>query len=322
LFHTLPWLEELLYKINFLKSIIIVMVCLSFVIPYTGASARNLAATSPTLGAVGSYSVLSGAEVTNTGATTMPGDMGISPGIGPAPHYSGFPAGLVGPPGSIHDADVNAADAQAANTAAFTFIDQPCDITYAGVKDLVAENLVAGVYCAGAFELSGTLNLSGAGVWIFKSAATLITSGTANIVGGDPCNVWWRVVSSATLGTNTSFIGNILASTAISLQTGASLNGRALAQTAAVTLDSNIITGNACLTASTVIVPAVGGGGGTGGTSADDDEDSTDSTILGLPNSGGAPIRVETFPWKIVLLFVSLGVLSVNVFRHSRSAKN
>jgi cytoskeletal protein CcmA (bactofilin family) len=317
-----------LHKKNLFKTAVILMVCLSFVFPSFSASARNLGAISPTLGAVGSYSVLSGAEVTNTGATTMPGDMGISPGIGPAPHYSGFPAGIVGPPGSIHDADINAADAQAANTAAFTFIDQPCDVIYGGVKDLVGENLVAGVYCAGTFELSGTLNLSGAGVWIFKSAATLITSGTANVVGGDPCNVWWRVVSSATLGTNTSFIGNILASTAISLQTGASLNGRALAQTAAVTLDSNIITGNACLTASTaaVVVPGGGGGGGggggTGGSSSSDDEDSAASTVLGLPNSGGATIRVETFPWKLVLLIVSLGVLSVNVFRHSRTAKN
>lgn len=202
------------------------------------------AATSPTLGVVGSYSVLGHTTVTNTGATTMPGDLGIS--IGGAP--TGFPPGSVGPPGTIRNAADSLA-AQNANTAAFGYIDQGCDTTYAGAfKDLVGLDLVAGVYCADAFQLSGTLTLSGTGVWIFKSASTLTTSGTANVVGGDPCSVWWREVSSATLGTSTSLTGNVLALASISLQTGATLNGRALAQTGAVTLDTNTITGSTCLT--------------------------------------------------------------------------
>ena len=221
------------------------------------------AATSATLGTVGSYSVLGHTTVTNTGSTTMPGDLGVS--IGGAP--TGFPPGSVGPPGSIRNAGDSLA-AQNANTAAFGFIDQGCDTTYAGTKDLVGENLVAGVYCANAFQLSGTLTLSGTGVWIFKSASSLIPSGTANVSGGDACNVWWRVVSSATLGTNTSLIGNILASTSIALATNASLNGRALAQTGAVTLDANVITGSACLTAS----QSSGSGDAT--------------TTPGLPNAG------------------------------------
>lgn len=203
------------------------------------------AATSPTLGAVGSYSVLGHTTVTNTGGTTMPGDLGISIGGSPV----GFPPGSVGPPGTIRNAGDSLA-AQNDNTAAFGFIDQGCDTTYTGTQDLVGLNLVPGVYCAGAFELSGTLTLSGTGVWIFKSASTLITSGTANVVGGDPCNVWWREVSSAILGTNTSLTGNILALTSITMTTGADLNGRALAQTGAVTLDDNTFTGSSCLTAS------------------------------------------------------------------------
>lgn len=219
------------------------------------------AATSPTLGAVDSYSVLGHTTVTNTGSTTMPGDLGVS--IGGAP--VGFPPGSVGPPGSIRNAGDSLA-AQNANTAAFGYIDQGCDTTYTGTKDLVAENLVAGVYCADAFELSGTLTLNGTGVWIFKSASTLITSGTANVVGGDPCNVWWRQVSSAVLGTNTQLTGNILSSTSITLQTGADLNGRALAQTAAVTLENNTITGASCLGTST--------------------STSTGTTVPGLPNAG------------------------------------
>jgi Ice-binding-like len=218
-------------------------------IPLLDVAATPLGATSPTLGAAASYSVLGGQTVTNTGPTTMSGDLGVSPGSA----VTGFPPGIVGPPGTIHAGDAQAAAAQIANIAAFTFLDQGCDMTYPGTKDLVGENLVAGVYCADAFRLSGTLTLSGAGVWIFKSAADLITSGTANVVGGDPCNVWWREVSSATLGTNTSLIGSVLASTSMTVQTGASLNGRALVQTGAVTLDSNAITGPSCGVANTPV---------------------------------------------------------------------
>ena len=104
-----------------------------------------------------------------------------------------------------------------------------------------------GVYCADDFTLSGILTLNGAAtdVWVFKSASTLITSGTANVIlstGGVPCSVWWQVGSSATLGTNTSLAGNILALTSISLATGANLDGRALARNGAVTMDQNTIT--------------------------------------------------------------------------------
>src|SRR3972149_9313663 len=98
------------------------------------------AATAPSLGTAASYSVLSGSIVTNTGATTMPGNLGISPSIGVPPHYTGFPPGVVGPPGTIHDADANAAAAQAANTAAFGFLDQSCTVTYPGTQDLVGFN--------------------------------------------------------------------------------------------------------------------------------------------------------------------------------------
>ena len=210
---------------------------------FSNVIAVPLAAASPTLGAAGSYSVLAGTTVTNTGLTTMPGNLGVSPGSA----VTGFPPGVVGPPGTLHAADANAAQAQADSTAAFGALDQVCDTTYPGTKDLVGENLVAGVYCADAFALSGVLTLSGSGVWIFKSAAALTISSGSSVVGGDTCNVWWRVVSSATLETGSSFVGNILALTSINLQTGASLNGRALAQTGAVTLDSNTITGSGCL---------------------------------------------------------------------------
>jgi hypothetical protein len=212
--------------------------------------------TSPTLGAAGSYSVLGGTTVTNVPATTMPGDLGVSPGSA----VTGSPT--VGPPGTIHAADVNAGNAQSANTAAFGVLDQTCTTNYGAVtQDLtLVSPLGPGVYCANAFILTGNLTLTGSGVWIFKSVlSTLITSPASSVTGGDPCNIWWRVASSATLDTTTSFEGSILALTTITLNTGATLNGRALTQTGAVNLHQNVITGAACLTANT------GNGGGSGG---------------------------------------------------------
>lgn len=246
---------------SFSKKLFSGALALALTVSLVGPSSAY-ATTSPTLGTVESYSVLGHTTVTNTGNTTMPGDLGISTGGAP----TGFPPGIVGPPGTIRNAGDSLA-AQNANTAAFGVLDQGCDTTYTGTKDLVAENLVAGVYCADAFELSGTLTLVGTGVWIFKSASSLTTSSTANVVGGDPCNVWWRAVSSATLGTNTQLTGSVLASTSINMQTGADLNGRALAQTGAVTLDTNTITGAACLGTST----------------------STGTVVPGLPDAGAQP---------------------------------
>ncbi len=210
---------------------------------FLASAAPHALGTSPTLVAAATYSILAGSIVTNTGPTAVSGDLGVSPSIGVPPHVTGFPPGIVSPPGAIHDADAHAAAAQADNTIAFGFLDQPCDVTYAGVQDLtLISPLGPGVYCAlGSFMLSGNLTLTGSGVWIFKSASTLITSPGSSVTGGDPCNVWWRVGSSATLDTTTTFIGNILALTSIGMNTGATLNGRALAQTGAVTMDANAI---------------------------------------------------------------------------------
>jgi hypothetical protein len=229
-----------------LRLVAVLFICAAL-LPTTGSPSLVSAAPralgiSPTLGAVASYSVLAGSIVANTGPTIVSGDLGVSPSIGVPPHVTGFPPGIVNPPGAIHDTDANAAAAQADDTTAFGALDQPCDTTYPGVQDLtLVSPLVPGVYCAPAFILTGNLTLAGSGVWIFKSASTLITSPGSSVTGGDPCNVWWRVVSSATLDTTTAFIGNILALTSITMNTGARLNGRALAQTGAVTLDTNTI---------------------------------------------------------------------------------
>lgn len=229
------------------------------------------AATSPTLGTAGSYSVLGHTTVTNTGPTTMPGDLGIS--IGGSP--TGFPPGIVGPPGTIRNAGDSLA-AQNANTAAFLALSATpnvaCNSTYStgtGPVDLAGATLTPDVYCADAFELSGSLMLDAQGdpdaVWIFRSELSALTTapteGTATVAFvdgiGSSCNVWWKVASSATIGTGTQFIGNILALTDISMQTGATLDGRVFVQTGAVTLDSNTFSGSLCLTTPTFITETV-----------------------------------------------------------------
>jgi len=88
-------------------------------------------------------------------------------------------------------------------------------------------------------------------VWVFQAGSTLITASGSKVVmlnKAQPCHVYWQVGSSSTLGTNSTFIGTIMALTSISLQTGAKLDGRALARDGAVTLDSNTITRSACST--------------------------------------------------------------------------
>jgi len=122
-------------------------------------------------------------------------------------------------------------------------------------QDLGGLTLTPGVYCfTSSAQLTGTLTLNAQGnanaVFIFKMGSTLTTASNSSVVminGGSPCNVFWQVGSSATLGTTTSFIGNILALTSITLTTNATVNGRALARNGAVTLDSNTVTA-ACAT--------------------------------------------------------------------------
>lgn len=236
-------------------------VSMGFLFLVLGFSVSNIAsaATSPTLGGSAAYSVLGHSRVTNTGTTTTAGEVGVSTGTS----ITGFPPGVAALNNTfhLHSNDASAAAAQLDNTAAYGFLDTGTGNTVTdclkasdgssgtdtGSQDLAGKSLAAGTYCAEAFTLSGTLNLTGSGVWVFKSGSTLITSGTANIVGGDACNVWWRVVSSATLGSGTSLIGNILALASITFVSGANLNGRAMAQTGAVTLDTNIISGSSCI---------------------------------------------------------------------------
>ena len=174
--------------------------------------------------------------------TVVNGDLGVSPGSA----VTGFPPGVVN--GTIHAADATAAGAQVDLTAAY--IDAATRTPTGALPPAIGGlTFTEGVYNApAAVGLTGTVTLDAQGdpnaVFIFQigSALTTASGSTVDLINGaNPCNVFWQIGSSATLGTGSTFAGNILALTSITVTTGVTVNGRALARNGAVTLDSNLI---------------------------------------------------------------------------------
>ncbi|MBN2004578.1 MAG: DUF3494 domain-containing protein [Anaerolineae bacterium] len=201
----------------------------------------NPNAEAPDLGTAASFVGLAGSTFTNTGSGVYYGNVGVSPGS----EVTGFPPGEVRN-GALHAADGVALRAQVdANTAYIALMSQLCDTDLTG-QDLGGKTLQPGVYCFDtSAQLTGDLVLDALGdanaVWVFKTGSTLTTAAGATvrlINGGQSLNVFWRVGSSATLGTTTRFSGNILADQSITLNTGAGLLGRALALHGGVTMDT------------------------------------------------------------------------------------
>jgi uncharacterized protein with beta-barrel porin domain len=215
-------------------------------------------AQAPTLGTVDNFAVLGASGVTNTGPTVLtgtaahPGNLGVSPSSSITGFFAvdGGPGILTGPGASIHQNDAVAVQAQSDLTTAYNDLaGRPTTVDLTG-QDLGGKTLVPGVYnFSSAAQLTGALTLNGLGnpnaVFIFNIGSTLTTASASSILlinaaqGG---NVFWRVGSSATLGSGTTFAGDILALASITLTTGASITcGAAWARTGAVTLDTNTI---------------------------------------------------------------------------------
>src|SRR3984893_5174729 len=203
-------------------------------------------AQAPPLGTAASFGVLAGSAVTNTGSSVISGNVGVSPNN----VDTGFPPGTwVG--GTIHENDGLAIQAQLDDVAAFTALSgRPVTVNLTG-QDLGGKTLTSGVYgFSTSAQLTGTLTLDGQGnpnsVFIFNVGSTLTTASASRIVlinGAQGSNVFFRVGSSATLGSTTSFTGDILALTSITLGSAATIKcGDALAQTGAVTWNNNQIT--------------------------------------------------------------------------------
>ena len=240
------------------------------------------------LGTAGTYSVLGGQTVTNTGPSTLSGDLGVSPGTA----ITGFPPGTVG--GATHAADAQAAQAQSDLVSAYD--DAAGRAPTASVAgDLVGQTLISGVYkSTGPLALSGTLTLDAQGdpnaVFIFQIASTLITASASNvnvINAAQACHVYWQVGASATLGTTSSFKGTIMALTSITVATGTTVQGRALARNGQVSLDNNTFTTPGCATPTPTPTPTTAAPTATGATSAQG-QTSAD-TVVTVTGSGFQP---------------------------------
>jgi len=199
----------------------------------------------PNLGAARSFAVLAASTVTNTGVSAINGDLGLSPGIS----VTGFPPGMLA--GTQHIADPATAQAQLDLTAAYNDAAGRTLGAIALAGNLGGMTLAPGLYkSTSSLEISsGDLTLDAQGdanaVYIFEMASTLVTTTGRKVIlagGAQAANIYWQVGSSATLGVSSVFKGNILALASITANNGASVDGRLLARTAAVTLDNNMVT--------------------------------------------------------------------------------
>ncbi len=230
------------------KTAVFFLVALSFALGLVGPLAALAGPTKIELLSADNFAILAGSTITNIGSSIVGGDLGLSPGTA----VTGFPPGIVN--GTQHVANAVAAQAQLDVTTAYTTA-----LGFASISTIPTElggtTKTPGVYdsAAGTFGITGTLTLDGEGdanaVFIFKTATTFIMAAGSKVVlvnGAQACNIVWQVGSSATLGTNSTLQGSILAFTSATLNTGAHVQGRVLARNGAVTLDSSTVTKATC----------------------------------------------------------------------------
>jgi Ice-binding-like len=249
---------------RFLASVALAILLGGASVPFLYAPATSAQSGVPR-GTTTTFAVLAATAVTSTGLTVINGDLGISPGTA----LTGFPPGVIN--GETHVGDTVAAEAQADAHVEYNYLaGLPCGTNLSGV-DLGGQILTPGVYCFdSSAQLTGTLILDAQGscdsLFVFQTGSTLTTSVASSvIVINNPCstscsggsNVFWQVGSSATIGTGSQFIGNILANISATLNMGASVAGSVFALTGAVTMDTNNI--SAC---GTVVTEPPGGGDG------------------------------------------------------------
>ena len=277
---------RLLFKLTRVSALI----GLALVIALTNIVQIVMAAgTQVPLGTAISFAVLAGSGITNTGATTITGDVGTFP----TPTETGF--GSVTLIGTNHFGDAVTQTAKTDLTAAYTnAAGQGLDFPI--VADLgTMSPLIPGVYNSGSsIGLTGTVILDGGGdpnaVFIFQAGSTLTTASNSKVVlinGTQPCNVYWQVGSSATLGTGSTFVGTIMALASITDNGGSTIDGRFLARNGAVTLNNTTIARSICQAAVTTTLSSNPIDAG------DTIHDST--TLNGVTNDAGGTVIYEYY---------------------------
>lgn len=222
----------------------VAMVAVALVVALGAIAGRTAEAAGPptiNLGTAANFSILAGTpSITNTGPTTTDRSVGIDPAasvIG----FGGAPDGTVG--GTIETANAISLAAKADLATAYgVAAGAPVTASHTALGGLT---LVGGVYNSGGatLDLTGTLTLDAqfdpSSVWIFQATSDLITASSSRVVfvnGASPCNVFWQVTSSATLGTGSTFVGTIMALSSITVNDGVTVYGRALARNGLVSL--------------------------------------------------------------------------------------
>lgn len=232
------------WSMKSMKTLSASVLCAAFTLGAAVAAAPKPSPHPVDLGSAAKFAVLAGQTVTNTGLTIINGDLGVWPGSA----VTGFGPGEVN--GTIHAGDVPAQHAQASLTIAYDDAAARTTGVVGVAGDLGGQTLGPGLYkSTSTLAITGDLTLDAEGnknaVFIFQIASGLTVGSTSGVVlsgGAQAANVFWQVGSSATLGTGSYLKGTILALTSISLATGATLDGRALARNGEVTLQANVIT--------------------------------------------------------------------------------
>jgi hypothetical protein len=309
------------------------------------ALSAQAAAVVPPLGTASAFSVLAGSTVTNTGATTIDRSVGVHPGSA----VTGESTMVVG--GTTHKADAVALQAKTDLTTAYNNAAAQTP-PISEDAELGGETLVGGVYNRpAAMGLTGQLTLDGANnpnsIWVFQAGSTLITAPGSSVVlinGANPCNVFWQVGTSATLDTTTHFVGTIMAEASITMNTGATIQGRTLARSGAVNLHNNVFTSPNCAydedvadavapTPTPTPTPGTGNGtggnggtgnaGGSGGTGSGTSGSQISTVPTGAVDTGYAGPVSSTSPvsgWPLTgwLLTVGFGALGLVALRRHR----
>ena len=285
------------------KSLLVSVVVAMFTLGIVGVV--HAATTTVNLGTASSFAVLGGTAVTNVPTSVIKGDVGLSPAAGS--NYAGLTQAQV--TGTIFAVDTTGPGGSVANPGLLTtakndltaaYIDAsgrtPATVLTGSDNQLGGQTLTPGVYSfshatTANLTAASPLTLSGNGIFILQASSDLVTASASSVVltnGAQACNVFWTVPSSASLGSNSTFIGSIMALTSINLDTGATLNGRVLAQNAAITLHSNTITVPTCTAPAATTAPK-------------------------LPNTGFAP-QSSIAPLLVISIPVLVGIVALLLF--------